>query len=52
VKFIWVCIPAAEDIPNRLTNSGYAEDDGSGNLVPVDEKADDLGEAVLFGCGR
>ena len=52
VKFIWICVPAPEDVPNWLATSGYVEDAGGGNLVPVEEKADELGEAVLFGCGR
>ena len=53
VKFIWVCIPAPEELnENWLTSSGYAVDQGGGNLVPDDTKSDNLGEAVLFGCGR
>jgi hypothetical protein len=52
VKFIWVCIPAPEDIQGWLEGSDYVEVDSNGNLVPVDQEAQKLGEAVLFGCGR
>ena len=52
VKFIWVCIPAPEELtPAWLVSSGYATMQ-NGNLVPNDGMAEDLGEAVLFGCGR
>lgn len=53
VKFIWVCIPAPEQMTQGwLTSSGYATVDPNGDLVPNDAKTKDLGEAVLFGCGR
>ncbi len=52
VKFIWVCIPAPEELTEAwLLSSGYATMQG-GNLEPSDAVAEDLGEAVLFGCGR
>lgn len=52
VKFIWVCIPAPELLTSQwLVDSGYARRVGP-DLVPDDTKSDDLGDAVLFGCGR
>ena len=53
VKFIWVCIPAPDQVDvGWITNCGYATELADGSLVPNDGKAEDLGEAVLFGCGR